>query len=176
MRHCALLLLGLLSFAAHAVEQPLILVEDRGGVSALPYYRALDLQPQNPHQALSLPRVEVPSPPRDQASETDMLPVRSILLTPGTVERRVIQAPGLRPLLLIGDDARSHIWLRRHTETLRGLGAVGLVVNVESQAALDALRHLAPGVVLSPVAADDLAQRLGIQHYPVLVTATGIEQ
>ncbi|MEP7248003.1 MAG: DUF2859 domain-containing protein, partial [Gammaproteobacteria bacterium] len=29
---------------------------------------------------------------------------------------------------------------------------------------------------LAPASADDLAGRLGVQHYPVLVTATGIEQ
>ena len=29
--------------------------------------------------------------------------------------------------------------------------------------------------MLSPASGDDLAQRLGIQHYPVLITATGIE-
>jgi integrating conjugative element protein (TIGR03765 family) len=176
MKHCSLLLLGLLTLAAHAADQPLIVVEDRGGVSALPYYQALDLQPQYPHQELSLPRVEVPPLPSNRHSEADMLPVRSTLLTPGTVERRDIEAPGLNPLFLIGDDEGSHSWLRRHANTLRGLGAVGLVVNVESQTALDVLRRLAPGAVLSPVAADDLARRLGIRHYPVLITATGIEQ
>jgi integrating conjugative element protein (TIGR03765 family) len=59
---------------------------------------------------------------------------------------------------------------------LRELGAAGLVVNVDSSAELDELRRLAPGLTLSPVSADDLAQRLGVRHYPVLITATGIEQ
>jgi len=88
----------------------------------------------------------------------------------------VIQAPGLQPLFLVGDDDRSRAWLRQRVDTLRELNAFGLVVNVESQVALDALRRLAPGLILSPVAADDLAGRLGIRHYPVLITATGIEQ
>ena len=39
-------LLGLLALTAHATDQPLVVVEDRGGTSALPYYQALDLQPQ----------------------------------------------------------------------------------------------------------------------------------
>ena len=38
------------------------------------------------------------------------------------------------------------------------------------------LRALVPGVPLAPVAGDDLAERLGLRHYPVLITATGIEQ
>lgn len=53
---------------------------------------------------------------------------------------------------------------------------MGLVVNVESMAALTALRRLAPGLTLSPVSGDDLAQRLGLRHYPVLITSTGVEQ
>jgi integrating conjugative element protein (TIGR03765 family) len=58
---------------------------------------------------------------------------------------------------------------------LRELQAVGLVVNVGSSEALAGLRRLAPGLTLSPTQADDLALRLGIRHYPVLMTATGIE-
>ena len=47
----------------------------------------------------------------------------------------------------------------------------------QQYAAVDgkALRRLAPGLMLSPISGDDLAQRLGIRHYPVLITATGIE-
>ena len=35
------------------------------------------------------------------------------------------------------------------------------------------LRALVPGVPLAPVAGDDLAYRLGLRHYPALITATG---
>jgi integrating conjugative element protein (TIGR03765 family) len=38
------------------------------------------------------------------------------------------------------------------------------------------LRRLAPGLTLAPASGDDFAQRLGLRHYPVLITATGIEQ
>ncbi len=172
----ALPLLGLLTLSAQAADQPLIVVEDRGGVSAIPYYEALNLPPGASSRASQLPRIEPPPQAGQRYSEAHMLPVRSTLLTPGAVERRVIEAPGLNPLFLVGDDERSRTWLRQHTERLRRLNAVGLVVNVESQTALDAMRRLGPGLVLSPVAADDLARRLGIRHYPVLVTATGIEQ
>ena len=101
---------------------------------------------------------------------------RSASLSPGDVTRRVIHAPGLTPLFLVGDDDRSRAWLRQRAQALRDLGAVGLVVQVESPQALAALRALAPGLTLAPVSGDELAQRLGLRHYPVLVTATGIEQ
>lgn len=158
---------------AVAQSSQLIVVEDRGGVSALPYYEALNLQPRADQAP---PRLEVPRAPAGPASEADMLPVRSARLSPGDVPRRVIQAPGLTPFFLIGDDARSRAWLRQRAPALRELGALGLVVNVESADALAALRGLATGLTLAPVSGDDLAERLGLRHYPALVTATGIEQ
>ena len=59
---------------------------------------------------------------------------------------------------------------------LQRLGAAGLVVNVESADTLQALRDRAPGLSLTPVPGDDLAQRLGLSRYPLLITATTIEQ
>ena len=162
------------SAANKAVSPPLIVVEDKGGTSALPYYRALNpqyAQPGQPATPQTKPRIGGPA-----EAEAAMLPVRSMRLTPGDEPRRVIRAPGLTPLFLVGDDARSRAWLRQRHAALRELGAVGLVVNVESMAALTALRRLAPGLTLSPASGDDLAQRLGLRHYPVLITSTGVEQ
>ena len=104
-----------------------------------------------------------------------MLPVRSARLSAGDEPRRVIRAPGLTPLFLVGDDDRSRAWLKQRRVELQAQRAVGLVVNVATPEALAALRRLAPGLVLSPASGDDLAHRLGIKHYPVLITATGIE-
>ena len=168
-----LMLLTALPLASRAGE-PLIVVEDRGGASALPYYEALNLQPRDNGAARSpIPMPQVPATPADEAA---MLPVRSAKLTPGTVARRVIEAPGLRPFVVIGDDKASRDWLQRHAGSLHERGAVGLVVNVETAQTLARLRALAPGVPLAPVAGDDLAERLGLRHYPALITATGIEQ
>ncbi|WP_330216299.1 integrating conjugative element protein [Pseudomonas sp. AM8] len=162
-----------LPLASHAGD-PLIVVEDRGGMSAMPYYEALNLQPRAKGTARPLiPAPQVPATPTDEAA---MLPVRSAKLTPGTVARRVIEVPGLRPFVVVGDDKASQDWLRRHAAALRERGAVGLVVNVETVQALARLRALAPDVPMAPVSGDDLAERLGLRHYPALITATGIEQ
>ena len=109
-------------------------------------------------------------------SEEEMLPVRSTLLSPGKVERRVLDATGLPSFFLIGEDARSRNWLRQRLPALMKMNAVGLVVNVESKAALDSLRQAAAGLTLTPVSADELAQRLNLRHYPVLITASSVEQ
>lgn len=99
-----LVLLAALPLASRAGE-PLIVVEDRGGASALPYYEALNLQPRADAPARPpIPMLPVPATPMDEAA---MLPVRSAKLTPGTVARRVIEAPGLRPFVVIGDDEAS---------------------------------------------------------------------
>jgi integrating conjugative element protein (TIGR03765 family) len=66
--------------------------------------------------------------------------------------------------------------LKRRHPRLGQLNAVGLIVNVESKTALEGLRRIAPGLSMSPVSADDLAQRLGLKHYPVLITADSVEQ
>jgi integrating conjugative element protein (TIGR03765 family) len=168
-----ILLLAMSALPLQAAE-PLIVVEDRGGTSALPYYDALNLQPRS--QAPTEPVVVVPQPPTTTVSEADMLPVRSPKLTPGTVVRRTLEAPGLQPFFLIGHDELSRSWLRRHARSLQNRGAVGLVVNVETAEGLAQLRQLVPALPLSAVPADDLADRLGLRHYPVLITSTGIEQ
>lgn len=170
-----LLAFGVLGPLAYGDETTLILVEDLGGTSAHAYYEQLQLKPR-PSPGATLRPTQIAAPSARRFSEADLLPVRSMLLTPGVVERRTMDAPALRPFFLIGDDARSHAWLRERIDVLRTLNAVGLVVNVESTAALDELRRLATGVTLSPASGDDIARRLGLAHYPVLITATGIEQ
>jgi integrating conjugative element protein (TIGR03765 family) len=151
----------------------LIVIEDHGGAPALPYYRALNLLPDAstspPPDPASVPPLTRP------ATDGDMLPVHSTRLTPGDVVARTIRAPGLMPTFVIGDDPRSRAWLQRRSSTLRAMGAMGLVVQVDSAASLEALRQLAHGVTLVPASGDDLAQRLDLRHYPALITATGIE-
>ncbi len=150
-----------------------VVVEDRGGTSALPYYQALNLQPRadTPVPALPLPRQ-----PTRRFSEADMLPVRSARLTPGRVEARTVALPGLPAMFLIGDDPMSRAWLQRNLTALRELNAWGLVVQVDSAQSLAELRQLGAGLRLSPVSADQLAEHLHLRHYPVRLTATGIEQ
>ena len=179
-RYCfsvLMLLVGVdVTLPAFAEERDLIVVDDLGGASALPYYSALNLQPRNTPRSLVDPLpVRTPAPVA-RYSEADLLPVRSTRLTPGLVEYRAINVPGLTPLFLIGDDDRSRGWLRERLPELLALRAIGLVVNVSSADALASLRELAPGLILAPTSGDDLGARLGLHHYPMRITATGIEQ
>lgn len=168
MKCLPLFLIDFLS--APALAANLIVVEDRGGASALPYYEAL----VSPRERAGPPVPPIPPVRFPLDAEAAMLPVHSTLLSPGDEPPRAIRAPGLTPLFLVGDDARSRDWLVRRYAELREARAVGLVVEVSSPSALAALRRLAPELPLVPASGDDLARRLGIRHYPLRITATGI--
>lgn len=158
----------LLSLSAPLVvnASQLIVVEDRGGVSALPYYQ--DLMPEPTEQSPSLGDIGV----RGQGA----FPVISEHLTPGEVQGRVINAPGLQPLFVIGDDGVSRTWLSQRREQLQQLNAVGLVVNVANAERFAEVQRWAAGLQVVPAPSDDLAHRLSIKHYPLLITATAIQQ
>jgi integrating conjugative element protein (TIGR03765 family) len=162
----------LLNWGGSANAANLTVVEDQGGVSALPYYERLQPNPQN-----SDIREAKPVPLQGPITEAHMLPVVSKSLSPGRVVARTNNAGGLtQPLFLIGADDLSVAWLRQRGDVLREIGAVGLVVNVTDMSSLTDLRKVASGLTLIPASGDDIADLLKLKHYPVLITRTGIEQ
>ena len=120
-----------------------------------------------------------PVPTRPSLGAADpksWLPIRSPGLTPGTVRARKHDRPFTRPFFLIGSDARSRRWLRTHRDQLKAIGAVGMLVQAETLDDLRAIANLADGLSILPASGTDIARALGISHYPVLVSAHGIEQ
>lgn len=105
-----------------------------------------------------------------------VLPVRSARLSPGIVPPRALSLPSMTPLFLVGQDAASLEWLSRHAQALQDLGANGLAVEVDDVQALRRIQMTAPKLNIWPVSGDDIAERLELQHYPVLITPTGLEQ
>ena len=161
----ALAVMASLVLPANAAQQAaLTVVEDRGGSSALPYYQ--DIEPE----ATRAPPVVT------GVQAGGAFPVVTPELSPGPVQERVINAAGLQPMFIIGDDPTSQAWLHQKLQALQGLQAVGLAVNVSSVARLQEIRRWAPGLQVMPVPASDIAGRLGLQHYPVLITATTLQQ
>lgn len=156
-------------FGASTVSAVLTVLADLGGESAVRFYEPI--QPVHTDNAPQHPNA-IPS----EVSEAQLLPVVSHKLSPGKVETQVFNLPGASPLFLIGADEYSKNWLQDHYQQLTTLSAMGIVVNVETQQELQALRELAPGLMLMPAPADSLAERLGIYHYPFLLTADGITQ
>ena len=150
--------------AAAAQQAVLTVVEDRGGSSALPYYQSIAPEPLNAPLAATGVRAG------------GAFPVSTPELSPGPVQERVINAAGLQPIFIVGDDPSSQAWLTQKLQQLQAMQAVGLAVNVSNAARLQEIRRWAPGLRVMPVPASDLAVRLRLQHYPVLITATTLQQ
>jgi integrating conjugative element protein (TIGR03765 family) len=110
------------------------------------------------------------------ADETWILPVRSSHLSPGQITSRALNMPGLRPFFLVGEDPHSLAWLRQRATELQEMGAAGLAVEVADTEALARIRAAAPNITILPVNGNDIAARLQIEHYPVLITATSLDQ
>ncbi|MAM55827.1 MAG: integrating conjugative element protein [Salinicola sp.] len=170
-----------LAHAQAPVQRPpglpdLEVVADHGGEPTRRYFAPIGGAGVSASESYS-PQIGVTQRRTQPFSEADMLPVASERLTPGTVTPRELQLPGgFTPIFLIGDDALSRDWLAQRGDILRDMNAVGLVVQVQDEPSLQALRAEAEGLELRPVSGDGLAGRLGLQHYPVLISARGLEQ
>ncbi|ELU0512685.1 integrating conjugative element protein [Salmonella enterica] len=163
-------LAGLLTTSAMAA---LTVVADLGGESTAPLFDAVN----NETNEFTPPRpLTPPSFSASPVTVDEMLPVSTPEMTPGRVENRRSELTGMTPVFLVGDDALSRRWLEQRRGDLQQLHATGLVVNVTDGTALRGLQTLAPGLTLLPESASDIARRLGLAHYPVLITADGLSQ
>lgn len=144
-------------------------IADLGGESAVRFYEPI--QPVHSDDAPQHPNA-VPA----QISESQLLPVVSHKWALGKVTPQKLDLPGAIPVFLIGADDHSRQWLRENKDKLVQLNAVGLVINVNNVDEMNTLRHIVPELTLMPSPADTLAERLGIYHYPLLLTAEGISQ
>ncbi|WP_413715594.1 integrating conjugative element protein [Serratia ureilytica] len=170
MKIILFLLTGLSLVTTSALAQ-LNVIADLGGEDASPYFEGINRQP------VPTPTPIVPPVPASaDEAEAAMLPVATPELTPGDVADRPLQLPGIGALFLVGDDDTSRAWLRANADALRTKHAAGLVVNISDRAALQALRDLAPGIPMAPASGSELARRLQLTHYPVLITDTGLTQ
>lgn len=104
-------------------------------------------------------------------------PVKTPELTPGKVTTRRIHHPYLdRPFFIIGADRRSLGWLQAHAPQLQKHQATGIVVNIDSRQQLNKIRQLAANLEINPLPASKLAKQLALQHYPVFISSSRIEQ
>ncbi|MEQ1968545.1 integrating conjugative element protein [Xenorhabdus nematophila] len=150
-------------------QAELNVIADLGGRDASPFYESIYAQPDG---LSALPPYSL----QKMVGEAAMLPVKTPELTPGEVVSRPLQLPGIGALFLIGDDPASRRWLSQHAARLKQLHAVGLVVNVSEMAGLQSLRALAPDILLSPASGSELARRLQLHYYPVLITENALTQ
>ena len=161
-----------LSLVTPAALASLNVIADIGGEDASAYFAGINRQSEPDVSPAAPP----PVPLSQGEAEAAVLPVTTPELAPGDVVARPLQLPGLGALFIVGDDDASRVWLQANAGGLQARHAVGLVVNVSDLAALRQLRELAPSVPMAPASGSELARRLQLAHYPVLITDTGLSQ
>jgi len=150
----------------------LTLIYDSGNTqSIVPFFEVFESEENLPQQnpILTKPRLGAADPKA-------WLPIQSPGLTPGLVQARTHDRPFTRTFFLIGSDTRSRQWLQAHHDRLKEIGAVGMLVQAETMDDLRAIARLADGLSILPASGSDIAKALGVSHYPVLISAHGIEQ
>ena len=124
-----------------------------------------------------LPQRSSNQPPKLGAADVEsLLPIRSPGLTPGIVQPKNHDRPFTQPFFLIGSDEMSKQWLIENRERLKEIGAVGMLVQADTIADLRSIAEISAGLSIMPASATDIADALKLSHYPVLITAHGIEQ
>ena len=114
----------------------------------------------------------------------NLLPVRSPGLIVGDIAGSALRPEALarlaqgnpRPFFLIGSDAMSLRGLASHRDVLEDLGAVGMLVQAETENDVRRVAEVAQGLSITLGSGSDLAAALGIDRYPVLITPHGIRQ
>ncbi|HAT1683231.1 TPA: integrating conjugative element protein [Klebsiella oxytoca] len=166
MKNLLLMICLFLPLTGHA---GLNVIADLGGEDATHYFDGINKQPGLPEASatVTLPPV---------SAMAAMFPVLTPEMTPGAVADRPLQLPGIGALFLIGDDVQSRAWLAENAQALTARHAAGMIVSVDSASAVESLRDLAPGVPMVPASGSELARRLQLRHYPVLITDTGLSR
>ena len=156
---CLLFCLG-----GHARE-PLTVIYDSGDT--------LPLEPYLPKRAS-----------QEEATTQDtnrQLPFKLPITTPSMQPGKVTVTPKAlrylqRPLFLVGSDQKSRNWLAEKREQLIHIGAVGLLVEAKDRQEVEAVLAIAEGLRLVPASAEGFATKLGLSHYPILLSKEGWEQ
>ena len=171
VRQWTLGVLGVLSLVSADLSAELTIIHDSGDTRPI----APLLEVFAADEPL-VPRVDPNRPNLGAADLERLLPIQSPGLTLGKVERRHLDIKFARPFFLIGSDPVSRRWLATHRDELLRIGAVGMLVQAETVDDLRAIAKLCGGLPILPAPATDIAEALGLSHYPVLVSNQGIEQ
>jgi integrating conjugative element protein (TIGR03765 family) len=115
---------------------------------------------------------------------SNLLPVRSPGLQVGDLAGTQLKPEVLsrlaqgnpRPFFLIGSDEASLQWLAAHRDTLKTLGAAGMLVQADTEQDVRQVADIALGLSITLSSGSDLARALGVNRYPVLITRDGIMQ
>lgn len=154
------------------VGDPLIVIADRGGVEVSTYFQSQKKENANKRTAAAKTN--------RQSFMSGVFPIRTTAMSVGPVgpdEGKKIPPAYLltTPMFIVGDDPVSLRWLADNHSFLMEKSAVGLIVNIETPARMVQIQNtVGKGLKLSVAPGDDIAESLGIKHYPFYVDAQGV--
>ncbi len=169
---CSFLISSLLltCMAAHA-SQPLEIIFDSGQGFPVSPYMTDDSADAN----------QSPVNPTNQLSNSNPFdfgfPVVSKNWSLGTFTRRAVGLRGLpHPFFVVGCDQTSLDWIDRRREALETIKALGFVIQCSDRSTMTRLQEISYPIVLQPMVADSMGQKIGHWIYPALITRGSIEQ
>lgn len=165
------------------LAEPAVIFKGEPVVSAEPYRLHQKPVEKTTGKPLEMIRQEIEST-RTEALKTIQaqppsfhFPYKMEGLSLGKVSPTRINKPELpRPFFLLGGDERSRAWLKKNLKKFKAAGAIGFLVEAKSMDELNKMRELAGEVQIWRFDWSGLAQEFGVNHYPVYITATSIEQ
>lgn len=185
-RFCQRGLIGLLvalALPVPALAQLTVIYDSGHTESIAPYLKTL-LPVESPPPTAGTTNLTSDSTLLGPAAISNLLPIRSPGLAPGALSPHTVSDDTLTrlalgnapPLFLIGSDALSLHWLESRRAELQRLGAVGMLIQAETEADVRAVAQAAQGLPITLGSASDIARTLGISRYPVLIVKKGFEQ
>ena len=104
-------------------------------------------------------------------------PVRTASMSPGKLQATMnavkLQSWLPTAVFLIGTDEMSKEWLVRNRDLLAKQRAAGIVVHADNIDAFRSVQTLGRGLPMAPSSAEELAKRLKLNVYPVLIRPNG---
>ncbi len=112
----------------------------------------------------------------DLENEQGSLCQQSTKLSLGKVARHTNNAMTPYPFFIVSDDHLSMKWLHKNKQRLSKMNAFGVVVNIKQGNDTSQLEKISGELPIFCLPVDELVDVFNLQHYPVLVTDSVIEQ
>lgn len=163
MNNAIVLLVSISAWAVLSVSAAELVYKGRETISTQPFYRSITQKTPQGHV-----RVKRHTGPNPLTLE-NRLPIKSTLLSRG-VPRIVDQSQQL-PIFIISGDKHSFAWVQAEIETLKRIGAQGVVVALDTMADWRRIQQFASAqrVPINVVNGDAIAKAYNIQTYPTLI-------
>jgi integrating conjugative element protein (TIGR03765 family) len=168
-------LVAALLYVVSVASQAATVIFDSGQTVPISQFLAPAFQNSNVSQGAPMRPV---APDAGRAPLPVTFPVRTASMSPGkllpTTNAVKLQSWLPTAVFLIGTDDMSKAWIVRNRDLLAKQRAAGIVVHADNIEAFRSMQTLGHGLPMAPSSADELAKRLRLNVYPVLIRPDGV--